>query len=155
MVFITPSNAMCTFKGTCFVYNRSRITIIRIMPPIYRRAVQLLNKWCLRWQQQSFLSIHFKFREDPCNINEDMTKKERRPPFENWSISYVSQIEISLFDVFANVIYIHGRSPLVHNTLNKHMETITFLCGVYILIFDTFSIKIYGKEAFKLSKCHA
>ena len=60
-----------------------------------------------------------------------------------------------LFDVFANVIYIHWRSPLVHNTLNKHMETITFLCGVYIMIFDIFSIKIYGKEAFKLSKVHA
>ena len=155
MVFITPSNAMCTFKGTCFVYNRSRITIIRIMPPIYRRAVQLLNKWCLKWQQQSFLSIHFKFREDPCNIKEDMTKKRGDPHLKIGPFHTYHRSKFLLFDVFANVIYIHWRSPLVHNTLNKHMETINFLCGVYIMIFDIFSIKIYGKEAFKLSKFHA
>ena len=99
------------------------------------------------------LSIHFKFLEDPCNIKEDMTKKRGDPHLKIGPFHAYHKSKFLLFDAFANVIYIHSRSPLVHNTLNKHMETITFLCGVYI--FDIFSIKIYDKEAFKLSKFHA
>ena len=45
------------------------------------------KKFCYTRQEQSFMSIRFKFCEDPCSIKEDMAQKERSPPLQNASNS--------------------------------------------------------------------